>query len=172
MDPAHGSVMTDLMAKAHRMQVTLGTTESMTGGLLSYAMASEPGFGDVFKGGITSYDRSVKFELLRVPHGPVVSAPAARQMARTGRKLLGSDYCISITGVAGPEPQDGMPIGTVFMAIAGPIANRVASCRLEIDGQPEQIQKRACTAAARILLGYLESARSRPGPRRGSSLIS
>jgi PncC family amidohydrolase len=162
MNPADGSVMADVMGMASRMKVTLGTAESMTGGLLGYAMASEPGFGDVFKGGITSYDRSVKFELLRVPPGPVVSAPAARQMARRGRRLLGCDYCISITGVAGPEPQDGMPVGTVFMGIAGPVGNRVASCRLQIVGQPEQIQKRACTAAARILLGYLESTQSSP----------
>ena len=75
-----------------------------------------PGASDVFRGGIVSYASEVKFDLLGVPEGPVVSEEAVRSMAEGACRVLGADCSIAVTGVAGPDPQDGEQPGTVWMA--------------------------------------------------------
>src|SRR5207248_3735660 len=67
-------------------------------------------------GSIVSYDSEVKFDLLGVAEGPVVSEPAACAMAEAACKLLEADVGLGVTGVAGPAEQDGQPVGTVFLA--------------------------------------------------------
>jgi nicotinamide-nucleotide amidase len=64
-----------------------------------------------------AYDSQVKFDLLGVPEGPVVSAEAAAAMAEGARRALQSSVGLGITGVAGPTTQDDQPVGTVFMAV-------------------------------------------------------
>ena len=73
---------------------------------------------DVFRGGIVSYASDVKFDVLGVTPGPVVSETAAKEMAVGVRKALGSDIGLSLTGVAGPAEQDGVKVGTVCVGIA------------------------------------------------------
>jgi len=97
--------------------LTLGVAESLTGGLVGARLVDVVGASDFFAGSIVSYDSDVKFDLLHVPEGPVVSEPAAAAMAENVLKVLGSDVGISLTGVAGPTEQDGQPVGTVFMGV-------------------------------------------------------
>ena len=75
-----------------------------------------PGSSAMFRGGVISYASEVKFDLLGVPVGPVVSDDAVRAMSEGACRVLGSDVGIAVTGVAGPDEQEGMPVGTVFMA--------------------------------------------------------
>ena len=76
-----------------------------------------PGASDVFRGAVVSYASEVKFDLLDVPEGPVVSEAAAGAMATGVRRVLGADVGLALTGVAGPTEQDGMPVGTLCVGI-------------------------------------------------------
>ncbi|MCY3637010.1 MAG: competence/damage-inducible protein A [bacterium] len=95
---------------------TLALAESLTGGLIGSRLTAVPGASDVFRGGLVSYASDVKFDLLDVPEGPVVSEEAVVAMARGAAKLLDADCAIAVTGVAGPDPLDGEDPGTVWMA--------------------------------------------------------
>jgi nicotinamide-nucleotide amidase len=98
--------------------LTLAVAESVTGGLMASRLTDVAGVSNVFRGGVVSYASEVKFELLGVPEGPVVSADAAEAMAAGVRRLLGADVGLAVTGVAGPAEQDGQPVGTVFVGLA------------------------------------------------------
>ena len=95
---------------------TLALAESLTGGLIGSRLTAVPGASDVFRGGLVSYASDVKFDLLDVPEGPVVSEEAVTAMAQGAAKLLDADCAIAVTGVAGPDPLDGEDPGTVWMA--------------------------------------------------------
>ena len=81
-------------------------------------MVNVPGSSDWFKGGVVAYDSQVKFDLLDVPEGPVVSEDAAKAMADGVRRVLHADVGIATTGVAGPAEQEGQPPGTVWLGVA------------------------------------------------------
>jgi nicotinamide-nucleotide amidase len=98
--------------------LTLGLAESLTGGLVGSRLTNAVGASDWFRGSIVAYASEVKFDLLDVREGPVVSADAAEQMAEGARKSLGADIGLAVTGVAGPAEQDGQPVGTVFFGLA------------------------------------------------------
>ncbi|NYV76059.1 CinA family protein [Streptomyces sp. UH6] len=103
---------------------TVAVAESLTGGLVASELTEVPGASKAFLGSVTAYATEVKHRLLGVDdrllaeHG-AVDARVARQMAEGVRRALGADWGIATTGVAGPEPQDGRPVGTVFVAVAG-----------------------------------------------------
>ena len=104
--------------------LTLGTAESLTGGLIASRLVDVPGASDVVRGGIVSYSSDVKHQLLDVAAGPVVSEETALAMAEGACGALGCDVSVAATGVAGPEPLEGQRPGTVW----------VATC---VDGEPE-----------------------------------
>ncbi len=110
--------------------LSLGVAESLTGGLVGARLAETEGASAWFKGSIVAYDSGVKFDLLGVPEGPVVSAAAAAAMAEGACRALKSTVGLGITGVAGPTTQDGQPVGTVFMAVAYGGATEVAEVHL------------------------------------------
>ena len=114
-DQSMERVVADLLVERGR---TMGVAESLTGGLVGARLAETEGASRWFRGSIVAYDSKVKYDLLEVPEGPVVSADAAEAMARGARKALRADIGISLTGVAGPTSQDDQPVGTVFMGVA------------------------------------------------------
>lgn len=95
---------------------TLGLAESLTGGLMGARLTSVPGASKAFRGSIVSYASEVKFDVLGVPEGPVVSEEAVIAMVRGATEVLKADVGIAVTGVAGPDPQDGIDPGTVWVA--------------------------------------------------------
>jgi nicotinamide-nucleotide amidase len=97
---------------------TLATAESLTGGLMASRIVAVPGASGWFRGGIVAYASEVKRELLGVPDGPVVSEAAAIAMAQGVRERLRADFGLAVTGVAGPEAQEGQPVGTVWVGLA------------------------------------------------------
>jgi nicotinamide-nucleotide amidase len=109
------SVLFDILREK---KLTLGVAESVTGGLVAGRLTAVVGASDVFRGGIVSYASDVKFDVLGVTPGPVVSEAAAKEMAVGVRKALGSDISLALTGVAGPAEQDGVKVGTVCVGIA------------------------------------------------------
>ena len=98
--------------------LTLGLAESLTGGLAASRLVNVPGASGWFRGSVVSYASEVKFTVLGVPPGPVVSEAAAMAMADGARRVLGSDVGLAITGVAGPASQDDQPPGTVFVGLS------------------------------------------------------
>lgn len=109
-----------LLQQLRELGWSLGLAESLTGGLVSARLVGVPGASDVLRGAVVSYSTDVKHDLLDVPPGPAVSEEAAVAMAVGAQRVLGADVGLSLTGVAGPTEQDGMPVGTLFVGIAVP----------------------------------------------------
>ncbi|HUR77186.1 MAG TPA: competence/damage-inducible protein A [Acidimicrobiales bacterium] len=118
---------------------TLGLAESLTGGLVGSRCAAVVGATKWFRGSVVSYASDVKFSLLGVPEGPVVSADAAKAMAVGATKVLGSDVGLAVTGVAGPDEQDGQPVGTVFYGIAR--NDSVEAIHVRLPGDRERVRQ-------------------------------
>ncbi len=134
--------------------LTLAVAESLTGGLVTGRLTAVPGASDVLRGGIVSYASDVKFELLEVSSGPVVNEPAAIEMAEGVQRLLGADIGLSLTGVAGPAEQEGVPVGTVCLAAALPTGSHAVTVRL--GSEREQIRQFAVINALDLLRRRLQ----------------
>ncbi len=117
----------------------LGTAESLTGGLIGSRLTAVPGASDVFRGAVVSYASEVKFEVLGVPRGPVVSEEAVVAMAEGACRVLGADVSVAVTGVAGPDPQDGQEVGRVWMATS--VAGRVETLTVRWPFDRERIRQ-------------------------------
>ncbi|MGE0880120.1 MAG: competence/damage-inducible protein A [Acidimicrobiia bacterium] len=114
-DDTMESVVLDLLRKRG---LTLAVAESVTGGLVAKRLTDVAGASDVFRGGVVSYASEVKFDVLDVPEGPVVTAEAAAAMAIGVRRVMKADVGVSLTGVAGPAQQDNRPVGTLFVGLS------------------------------------------------------
>ena len=136
--------------------LSLGLAESVTGGLVAGRITNVPGASDVFRGGIVSYASEVKFDLLGVPEGPVVSEAAAAAMAVGAQRVLGADVALALTGVAGPAEQDGMPVGTLCVGIA--IGPEVTTRTLRLPGQRDQMRQMSVISALDLLRRRLSGA--------------
>ena len=99
--------------------LTLAVAESLTGGLVASRLVTVPGASAWFTGAVVAYDSRVKHDVLGVPEGPVVSEAAAKAMADGVRRHLGAEVGLATTGVAGPVEQEGQPVGTVWLGMAG-----------------------------------------------------
>ncbi|GAA5012016.1 hypothetical protein GCM10025734_57140 [Kitasatospora paranensis] len=145
---AAGAGLADRVHAALRAQgATVAVAESLTGGLLAAALVDVPGASATFRGSVTAYATELKASVLGVDegllavHGPVHPV-VARQMADGVRRLLGATYGLATTGVAGPEAQDGLPVGTVHVGFAGPGEHRWSPrcCRGNV---PESVARRS-----------------------------
>jgi nicotinamide-nucleotide amidase len=128
---------------------SLGLAESVTGGLVAGRITAVPGASDVFRGSIVSYASDVKFKVLGVPEGPVVSEAAAADMAVGAQRVLGADVALALTGVAGPTEQDGMPVGTLCVGLA--LGDHVRTRTLHLPGQREQMRQVSVISALDLL---------------------
>ena len=130
---------------------TLGIAESVTGGLVSSRVVDVPGASAWFRGGVVSYDSQVKYDVLGVPDGmPVISGECAIAMAEGVRRVIGSDVGIAVTGVAGPDEQEGQPVGTVWFGLALP--DRPAEAvQVRLPGQRDQIRQFATISLMDLL---------------------
>lgn len=142
---------------------TIAVAESLTGGMVVSSLVDVPGASRAVRGGVVAYATDLKHSLLGVDHALLeahgaVHPRVARQMARGVREVLGrdgvaTDVGIATTGVAGPEPQDGQPVGTVHIAVSTPLGTRVDS--LVIAGDRDRIRREATHIAVRRALAAL-----------------
>jgi nicotinamide-nucleotide amidase len=130
--------------------LTLGLAESLTGGLASSRLVNVPGASRWFRGSVVSYASAVKFSVLGVPEGPVVSEEAAGAMAEGAIRVLGCDVGLSITGVAGPDPQDGQAPGTVFVGLARS-GRPTETFGFNVPGDRDRVRQYATIAALDLL---------------------
>ena len=143
------SMETVVMRMLCERDLTMGTAESMTGGLIAARLTAAPGASEAFRGGVVSYASEVKYDILGVPRGPVVTAEAAEAMAIGACRVLGCDVAVSVTGVAGPEEQEGVPVGTVFLGVAE--GDHAQSIMLRLPGDRERIRQFATISALDLL---------------------
>lgn len=140
---------------------TVATAESLTGGLVCAALTSVPGSSAVVRGGIVSYAVHVKADVLGVDRALLerqgaVDPAVAVQMAVGARRLLGSDYAVSTTGSAGPDPDPGGPLsgpippGRGYVAVAGPGVEVVAGFTCEGEDR-DGVRRHAVDAALALL---------------------
>lgn len=137
---------------------TFAVAESLTAGLLAATIVDLPKVSTAFRGGVVVYATDLKVTLADVPaellaeRGPV-DPDVAVALAEGVRRRCGADWGLSTTGVAGPDPQNGVPVGTVYIGVAGP---KVAEARrLELAGGRADIRARAVTAALELLADQL-----------------
>ncbi|KAB1119457.1 CinA family protein [Micromonospora sp. DT46] len=133
---------------------TLATVESLTGGLLAASIVEIAGVSGIYRGGLVVYATELKSLLADVPEdlladrGPV-DPDVAVALAEGGRRRCGADWGLATTGVAGPEPQDGKPVGLVYVAVAGPSGTEVR--QLDLDGGRDHVRSAAVVEALRLL---------------------
>jgi nicotinamide-nucleotide amidase len=152
-------IVTELLGRGQ----TLAVAESLTGGLLSAAFVAVPGVSRVFRGGLIVYSTDLKATLagvdadLLAAKGPV-DPDVALALARGARERCGADWGLATTGVAGPDPQDGASVGTVYVAIAGPGMEAVR--QLDLDGDRTRIRSAAVEAVLALLDAGLKPSES------------
>lgn len=147
--------------------LTIAVAESLTGGMLVAELIATPGASAVVRGGIVAYDTRLKHSLVGVDadllaaRGPVDSAVAEQMADRVRRACavegMPADVGISTTGVAGPDPQDGHPVGTVHLGFA--IGNRVISERLQLSGSRSAIRSATVSESLSRLERLLKAVR-------------
>lgn len=140
------SVVLDMLRSR---DLTLGLAESVTGGLVSARLTAVPGCSDVMRGCVVSYASEVKFDVLGVENGPVVTEEAAGAMAQGARRVLGADVGLALTGVAGPGEQEGRPAGTLCVGLA--LGNRTVTTTIRLPGQREQMRQFAVISSLDLL---------------------
>lgn len=119
--------------------LTVAVAESLTGGYVAGRLCAVPGASVVFRGGVIAYHTDVKFGLLGVPEGPVITEAAALAMAHGVRRELKADLGLATTGVAGPDEAEGQPVGTVCLAVASDEAERTTT--VQLPGDRERIRQ-------------------------------
>ena len=152
--------MKELVETLKSKGLTIGSVESMTGGLFASAITDVPGASKVYKGSIVSYAVEEKINLVKVDSEiinkySVVSKEVAVEMAKKGRELLNVDVCVSVTGNAGPtcEP-GGKPVGEIHIAIA--TKEFVKPFQIRTCGTRKQIRKLAIELMEQFILNSLE----------------
>jgi len=138
-----------VLAELRRRDLTLGLAESVTGGLVAARLTAIPGASDVLRGSIVSYASDVKFDLLGVTPGSVVTEATVGEMAEGARRVLAADVGLALTGVAGPKEQEGVAVGTVCFGVALPTGTSTTTRRLGTER--EQIRQFAVINALDLL---------------------
>ncbi|MEN9553588.1 MAG: hypothetical protein RLY24_1183 [Actinomycetota bacterium] len=133
---------------------TLAVAESVTGGLIGGRITNVPGSSSVFRGGVVSYASDVKFDVLGVTPGPVVSESAAVEMARGVRRVLNSSVSLAVTGVAGPDEQDGKPAGTLCIGVVLEDGSEHSTTSV-LPGQRDQMRQFSVITALSFLRSLL-----------------
>ncbi|AGZ45416.1 CinA family protein [Actinoplanes friuliensis] len=133
---------------------TLAVAESLTGGLLAATIVEVPGVSATFRGGLVVYATDLKHSLAGVDEALLadrgaVDPDVALALAEGARSRCGADWGLATTGVAGPDPQDGKPVGLVYIAAAGP--GRTAVRELRLSGSRDAIRTATVSAVLELL---------------------
>ncbi|MFD9359654.1 CinA family protein [Streptomyces sp. NPDC060031] len=156
--PGPEEVAADVLRLLAESDETLAVAESLTGGMVAAALTAVPGASRSFRGSVTAYATELKHRVLGVDAALLaaegaVNAQVAEEMAAGVRRVLGASWGIATTGVAGPDPQDGQPVGTVFVAVAGPGGRK--SARLRLNGSRSEIRRESARTVLELLSSEL-----------------
>jgi nicotinamide-nucleotide amidase len=146
------NVLTELTRRGQ----TLASAESLTGGMIGALLTDIPGASDSYVGGVISYATRLKATLAGVDVatlaelGPVAAGTAV-EMAHGVAQRCNADWGLATTGVAGPDAQDGHPVGQVFIAVSHQASNLLSVRELLLQGDRAMIRQRSATAAVGLL---------------------
>ncbi|MET8155165.1 nicotinamide-nucleotide amidohydrolase family protein [Sphaerisporangium sp. NPDC005289] len=151
----------EVLALLVRGRATVAVAESLTAGLIGATLTVPSGASAAFRGGVIVYATDLKARLLGVPEDLLdregaVHPDVAAAMAAGVRRVTGSSYGLAVTGVAGPDEQDGRPVGTVHLAVAGPDGD-IWHRDVLLPGSREDIRKSTVTEGLDLLRGVLEA---------------
>jgi nicotinamide-nucleotide amidase len=140
---------------AGRHGLGVAAVESLTGGAISSALGAAPSSSEWYRGTVVAYSPRVKYELMGVPEGPVVTEECARCLVTSGARMLLADAAVAVTGVGGPDDEEGHAPGTVWFGVT---AGDGVTTRLEhLDGDPEEIVHVTAIRALELLRDALRA---------------
>lgn len=151
----------EVLQRARMQSISLGTAESLTGGMIASALTALAGSSEVFRGAIVSYAEQVKHDLLAVDDATlhddgVVSEQTARKMAQGACRVLSCDVAVAVTGIAGPGgAESGKPVGTVCIGCTSP--KGTFTCTKHFSGTRDEVRQQTLYAALEVLNTTLES---------------
>ncbi|GGI46404.1 nicotinamide-nucleotide amidase [Agromyces flavus] len=135
----------EIARMAQGRSVRIATAESLTSGALASALGRGEEASEWFAGGVVAYAESVKRDVLGVTAGSVLTAQCARELATGAARLLDADVAVAVTGVGGPDPEEGLPPGTVYAAVC--VGDEVTDATWRFDGDPSAIVEQTVMAA-------------------------
>ena len=130
--------------------VTLAVAESLTGGEIACRLGAAPSSSTWFRGGVVAYSPQVKYAVLGAPPGPVVTPQTAAAMARGVAHLMDADVTLAVTGVGGPDEEEGHPPGTVWFGVLAD--GEVLTDLQHFRGEPDEVLRATTAHALRLLL--------------------
>jgi nicotinamide-nucleotide amidase len=147
------ALATEVVSKLRAAGLSIGTAESLTGGLVCAALTDVPGASTVVRGGVVAYATDLKARVLGVDpellaRVGAVDAAVARQLAAGASRVLGAAIGVATTGVAGPDPQDGVEVGVVYIAVAGALSGER---RAHYTGDRDAIRRATVRGALELL---------------------
>ncbi|MFP5345845.1 MAG: CinA family protein [Actinomycetes bacterium] len=141
---------------AQEKGLRVAAAESLTGGKITTHLAAAPSSASWFKGGVVAYAKEVKYDVLGVPEGPVVCEACARSMASGVAKLMGADAAVAVTGVGGPDEEEGQPVGTVWFGAC--VKGDVYAEQRTFDGDTEEILGATVERGLQLLIERVRAA--------------
>ena len=135
---------------AQHKDIAVAVAESLTGGEIACRLGAAPSSSTWFRGGVVAYAPQVKYSVLGAPEGPVVTPQTAAAMARGVARLMDADITVAVTGVGGPDAEEGHPPGTVWFGVA--VDGELYTEKQHFRGEPEDILRSTTAHALRLLL--------------------
>lgn len=153
-DPERTSTPLEVVARlASELGLWVGVAESLTTGRVASRLGEGDNASSWFRGGVVAYDEQVKYDVLGVDPGPLVTEQCAAQMAAGAARLLGADAVVALTGVGGPDPDEGHPPGTVVMAVQ--VRDLTTCAKFLFPKSPDEVVASATDRAVEMLASML-----------------
>ncbi|SDL16385.1 nicotinamide-nucleotide amidase/nicotinamide-nucleotide amidase [Cryobacterium psychrotolerans] len=137
---------------------TVVAAESVTAGNIARTLAAAPETSGWFRGSIVAYQTMMKRQVLGVAAERIITAQCAQEMAEGALRLTGADLVVAVTGVGGPEPEEGQPAGTVYICAGD--KDHLRSFVHQFEGDPETVVHLATLHALQHLMGAALSLKS------------
>ncbi|MGR0218429.1 CinA family protein [Agromyces sp. ZXT2-6] len=139
---------------ARDRSMSVAAAESLTSGAIGSALGRGEQASEWFAGAVVAYSEGVKREVLGVTAESVLTPQCARELATGVADLLGADVAVAVTGVGGPDPEEGLPPGTVYAAVS--VGDEVTDAAWRFDGDPSAVVEQTALAALRLVRDALD----------------
>lgn len=144
---------TEIAALARQRGILVAAAESLTSGAISSAFGRGEQASEWFAGGVVAYAERVKRDVLGVTATSVLTPQCARELATGVARLLAADVAVAVTGVGGPDPEEGLPPGTVYAAVTA--GDDVTEAVWRFDGDPSAVVEQTVRAALELVRSAL-----------------
>ena len=147
------SLADEIGRRARDRSVTIAAAESLTSGAITSGLGRGDEASEWFAGGVVAYAERVKRDVLGVTAASVLSPQCARELATGVARLLDADVAVAVTGVGGPDPEEGLPPGTVYAAVS--VGDDVTDAAWRFDGDPSAVVEQTVRAALELVRSAL-----------------